>query len=178
MVHYVLQIKGIQAHQLLGDRESAELHGRASRSAKDALRWIRHVVDKAIDYAYSLEHSPSVVEQAKLYIRQHLSDMISREDVANHVYLNPDYLTRVFKRETGMSISDYLLEQRLEVAAELLAGTELPVSVVAVRIGYANFSHFSRMFKKCKGMNPLEYRQSRQSASSATDGRENGSKKS
>ncbi|WP_336772501.1 response regulator [Paenibacillus sp. MMO-58] len=166
MVHYVLQIKGIQAHQLLSDSLSAERFARAGRSAKDAVIWIRHMVDKSLDYMNSLEHSPSVVEQAKTYIHQHLAEEISREDIASHVFLNPDYLTRIFKRETGMSISDYLLQQRLRIAAELLANTDLAVSAVASRIGYANFSHFSRIFKKYMGINPLEYRQSQESRKS------------
>ncbi|TYP74590.1 response regulator [Paenibacillus methanolicus] len=162
MVHYVLHLKGIMAHQLLSDRESTELFARASRSAKDAVLWIRHIVGKSLDYADTETLAPSVVARAKAYIQQHLAGEISREDIASHVYLNPDYLTRIFKRETGLSISDYLLRQRLGIAAELLASTDQPVSAVAVRIGYANFSHFSRMFKKYTGMNPMEYRQSRQ----------------
>lgn len=178
MVHYILQVKGIQAHQLLSDSQSVERFARASRSAKDALIWIHHIVGKSLDYMNSLEHSPSVVEQAKAYIHQHLADVISREDIASHVYLNPDYLTRIFKRETGMSISDYLLQQRLSIAAELLVNTDLAVSAVASRIGYANFSHFSRIFKKYMGINPLEYRQSRQSMRSSDESRESDSVKS
>ncbi|SFS54371.1 response regulator [Paenibacillus sp. BC26] len=160
MVLYVLQVKGILAHQLLSDPVSVDLSSRASRSAKDARIWIRYIVEKSLDFAESLEHSPSVVEQVKAYIQQNLAEVISREDIASHVYLNPDYLTRIFKRETGMSISDYLLKQRLGIAAELLANTDLSVSAIAQRIGYANFSHFSRMFKKYMQVNPLEYRQS------------------
>ncbi|MGO4110828.1 response regulator transcription factor [Paenibacillus sp. YAF4_2] len=166
MVHYVLQIKGIQAHLLLSDTKSVELYARSGRSAKDVLIWLRYIVNKSLDYIESLEHSPSVVEQAKAYIQQHLADVISREDIAGHVYLNPDYLTRIFKRETGMSISDYLLQQRLHIAAELLVNTDLSVSAVATRIGYANFSHFSRIFKKYMGINPLEYRHSSESRES------------
>ncbi|NIK70393.1 MULTISPECIES: response regulator [unclassified Paenibacillus] len=177
MVHYVLQIKGIQAHQLLSDGMSAERFARAGRSAKDALIWVRHLVGKSIDYMHSLEQTPSVVEQAKAYIQQHLADEISREDIASHVYLNPDYLTRIFKRETGMSISDYLLQQRLHIAAELLTNTDLAVSAVASRIGYANFSHFSRIFKKYMGINPQEYRQSR-SQPQAQESRQSDSVKS
>lgn len=178
MVHYVLQVKGIQAHQLLSDRQSVELYARASRSAKDALAWARHIVNQSLDYVERLAHTPNVVEQAKTYIRQHLAEEISREDIASHVFLNPDYLTRIFKRETGMSLSDYLLQQRLGIAAELLEGTELAVSAIAAKIGYANFSHFSRMFKKYMKVNPLEYRQARQLSRGKGESRESENKKS
>ncbi|MBB6694057.1 response regulator [Cohnella xylanilytica] len=178
MVHYVLQVQGIQAHRLLGDRQSADLYARAGRSAKDALNWIRHVVGKSLDFAASLEQAPSVVERAKAYIRERLAEVISREDIAGHVYLNPDYLTRVFKKETGLSISDYLLQQRLGIAAELLANTDLSVGAIAARIGYANFSHFSRIFKKYMGVNPLDYRQSRIQPGASGESRESDKGKS
>lgn len=158
MLYYVLQLKGIQAHQLLGDHRSLDLHAASARSATDSLVWIRHIVGRAMEFASSLEHSPSVIEKVKAYIRQHLSEDLSREDIAGQVFLNPDYLTRIFKKETGMSISDYLLQQRLGMAAGLLANTEMSVSSIAAQIGYANFSHFSRMFKKYMKMSPLEYR--------------------
>lgn len=159
MVYYVLQVKGIQAHQLFGDAESLDLYSKSTRSVTDSLDWIRNTVRKAADFSSAVEHSPSVVEKVKEYIHQHLSEDLSREDIASHVYLNPDYLTRIFKKETGMSISDYLLQQRMNIAARLLANTGLTVSSIAAQIGYANFSHFSRMFKKYHGKSPLEYRQ-------------------
>ncbi|KOP65587.1 AraC family transcriptional regulator [Bacillus sp. FJAT-18019] len=159
MFYYVLQVKGIQAHQLFGDPESLDLYAKSSRSATNSLMWVQHLIGKAADFTSSVEHSPSVVEKVKEYIHQHLSEDLSREDIASQVFLNPDYLTRVFKKETGMSISDYLLQQRLNIAASLLANTGLSVSSIAAQIGYANFSHFSRMFKKYYGKSPLEYRQ-------------------
>ncbi|NWL86304.1 DNA-binding response regulator [Paenibacillus sp. 79R4] len=159
MVYYVLQIKGIQAHRLFGDPESLDLYARSVQSATNSLAWMQHLIGKAADFTSSMEHSPSVVEKVKEYIQQHLSEDLSREDIASQVYLNPDYLTRIFKKETGMSISDYLLQQRLNIAASLLANTGLSVSSIAAQIGYANFSHFSRMFKKYYDKSPLEYRQ-------------------
>jgi two-component system response regulator YesN len=130
-----------------------------------------------MDFVASIEQSESVVDKAKAYIRRNLAEDLSRENIASHVYLNPDYLTRIFKKETGLSISDYLLQQRLDIAAELLESTDSSVSAIGAKIGYANFSHFSRMFKKHKNMNPLEYRNSRQQAA-ASESRESGSKKS
>lgn len=159
MFYYVLHIKGIQAHRLFGDSESLELHSRSARSAAHSIGWLEHLMRKAADFASAVEHSSSVVEKVKEYIRQHLAKELSREDIAGQVYLNPDYLTRIFKKETGMSISDYILQQRLSIAANLLANTSLSVSLIAAEIGYVNFSHFSRMFKKYYNKSPLEYRQ-------------------
>ncbi|WP_391573705.1 response regulator [Cohnella sp.] len=178
MVYYTLQVKGIQAHQLFGDRRSTELIAASMRSAADSLNWLRHMGDKAIGIIADIDQSQSVVDKVKAYIRENLDKDISREDIANSVYLNPDYLTRIFKKETGLSISDYLLHQRLEIAAGLLVNTEMSVSSIAGKIGYANFSHFSRMFKKVMQLNPVEYRSKHQADHAADRSRESGREKS
>jgi two-component system response regulator YesN len=115
-----------------------------------------------MEYAQSIAQSRSVVERVMDFIKLHMAEDLSREDIANHVFLNPDYLTRIFKKETGMAVSDYLLHERLKLAQELLAKTDMPISSVASHIGYSNFSHFSRMFKKHTTLNPNEYRQLQQ----------------
>ncbi|HZG85570.1 response regulator transcription factor [Paenibacillus sp.] len=159
MLYYVLQTKGIQAHQLFSDDVSVELAARATRSVTDIEAWMNHAVRKAIEYVSSIEQSQSVIERVKHFIKLNIAKDLSREDIANHVFLNPDYLTRIFKKETGMAVSDYLFQERLKLAQELLTKTDMPISAVASHIGYANFSHFSRMFKKYTDLNPNEYRQ-------------------
>lgn len=158
MAYYALQVKGFQAHQLFSDSSSTSLYMAATKSATDAMNWIAHILDKSITFLASVDQTQSVADKARAYIQEHLAEDISREDIANHVFLNPDYLTRIFKKETGMSVSDYLLQQRLGMAAGLLVNTDLSVSSIASKVGYANFSHFSRMFKKYMHLNPVEYR--------------------
>lgn len=162
MVYHVLKVKGIQAHQLFADRLSTELLSMSMRSAVDSFNWIRHILNCSLEVIASIEQSQSVVDKTKVYIREHIDEAISCEDIASNVYLNPDYLTRIFKKETGMSISDYLLHERLEIAAALLVNTDMSVSAIASKIGYANFSHFSRIFKKHRQLNPGEYRNQHQ----------------
>lgn len=164
MLYYSLQMNGIQAHQLFSDNRSLELSSAANRSVTDLISWMHDAVSKALEYANSVGQSQSVVERVKSYIKQHISEDLSREDIANYVFLNPDYLTRIFKKETGMAVSDYLLQERLKFAKELLTKTDMPIGAIASHIGYANFSHFSRMFKKYTDLNPIEYRQTHQSS--------------
>jgi two-component system response regulator YesN len=64
----------------------------------------------------------------------------------------------VFKKETGMSISDYLQQTRIEYAKELLLNTDQSVSEIANASGYSNLSYFSAIFKKITGTSPGEYR--------------------
>ncbi|MCC3374472.1 helix-turn-helix domain-containing protein [Cohnella sp. REN36] len=162
MVHYVLQLKGLQANEvfsenLLTDRPEAVL-----QSVRAFREWALYVVEVAVNRLFATEDNVPIVERVKRFIRQQIGELeLSREEIARHVYLNPDYLTRLFKKETGLSISDYLQQQRIEFAKGLLERTEKSISDVAVASGYSNLSYFSTIFKKSVGMTPADYRKSR-----------------
>ncbi|WP_433940457.1 response regulator transcription factor [Paenibacillus lautus] len=158
-IYYVLNLKGIQAHELFSDPVSAELSANSTRSVSDMMIWVRHVVNKALKHG----EVESVVDKVKKYISLHLEDdELTRDKIAAQTFLNPDYLSRLFKRETGLSISDYLLHERIRMAAELIAKTEMPISQVAGSVGYTNLSHFTTIFRKYMDYSPIEYRQRKQ----------------
>ena len=98
------------------------------------------------------------IEKTQKYIRDNISRELGRDDVAAYVFLNPDYLSRLFKKNTGYSISEYIFKVRMSVACELLTKTDLSVSKVAMSCGYTHLAHFSKMFKKETGMTPNSYR--------------------
>lgn len=159
MIYYVLNLKGIQAHQLFSDSLSAELSGNSTRSVSDMELWVQHVINKALKHA----EVESVVDKVKKYIALHLEDdELTRDKIAAQTFLNPDYLSRIFKRETGFSISDYLLQERIRMAAELITKTKMPISQVAGSVGYTNLSHFTTIFKKYMDCSPIEYRHKHQ----------------
>ncbi|WP_040949395.1 response regulator transcription factor [Gorillibacterium massiliense] len=158
MVYSYLQTKGIQAHRLFGDDQSIELSMRAARSVIDMIDWIDHIVGTSIQHDKMTKQSESVVERVAAFITKNLDQTLSREDIAKHVFLNPDYLDRLFKRETGISVTEFLFRERMTVAQNLLLRTDMPVSAIAARVGYLNFSHFSRVFKKYSSKNPIEFR--------------------
>ncbi len=98
------------------------------------------------------------VQRAMDYIRRNLDKDLSRADIAEAIYLNPEYLSRLFKRETGFSLNDYIVTEKMRTAQSLLGDTNIPVSIIATKVGYSNFSYFSQVFKKYTGLSPLEYR--------------------
>lgn len=98
------------------------------------------------------------VELAEAYIRSHLNQPILVTDVADHVHLSSEYFTRLFKRETGQNIKDYIIQAKVDAAKDLLARSDIPVSLIALEMGYDNFSHFTQIFKKICGVTPSEYR--------------------
>lgn len=160
MVYSTLRQRGIQAHELLGDDQSSRLYDHSSHSVKDLIIWIKHVITKAAGYTREMDQADTVVQKAQKYIGLNLEQELTREAVANYLYLNPDYLDRIFKKETGMSVTKFLIQERLEKAREMLEKTEMPIGDIALIFGYKNMSHFSTVFKKYTGHNPVDYRRS------------------
>ncbi|WP_123039612.1 response regulator transcription factor [Cohnella candidum] len=167
IVYSYLDDMGIQAHQLFQDPVSVESLERSTHSVTDLKVWSDHLIDKAFRYAAELKESASVVDKVKAYITKHLEQELNRENIAASFFLHPDYINRLFKKETGMSMTEFLLHERLRMATELLEKTEQPVTVIAANIGYTNLSHFAKIFRKHTGLNPNEYRQSKRNEGKA-----------
>lgn len=123
------------------------------------------LVQFAIGYVSQRISAPqkneSPVEQAVRYIQQNIEKDLHRSDVADAIFMNSDHLSRLFKKELGVSMKDFIISEKIRVAQSLLKSTNLPVSLVASKVGYSNFSYFSQTFKRETGMTPGEYRNGR-----------------
>jgi len=104
----------------------------------------------------------NTIAKVQHFIEANLHVDLNREAIAEHVYLNPAYLSRLFRKETGQSLTDYSVNLRMERAKHELEMTNVKISDIAVSVGYSNFSHFSKLFKKTTGLTPLEYRKKHQ----------------
>ncbi|MFD2331026.1 response regulator [Cohnella sp. GCM10020058] len=155
MIHYHLQKKGLSASQLLLDGDGLVQGAAPPRTLeqmeKYGSEWIGAI-------HRSLFQNESVVQRLRAYIADHLGENVTREMLAEYVHLNPAYLSRLFKKETGLSITDYLLGERMRMARELISRSALPISEIARTLGYNNFSYFSRMFRKVYHANPQQFR--------------------
>jgi transcriptional regulator GlxA family with amidase domain len=80
-------------------------------------------------------------------------------EIASEVGVHPVHLSRVFRSHFGVSLGAYVRRQRLDWAARLLAGSDEPLSDLALRAGFADQSHFTRLFKRHTGLTPERYRQ-------------------
>lgn len=92
------------------------------------------------------------------YIHYHLHERITVPILANHVHLNPTYLSELFARETGTTISQYVTGQRMEAARNMLTYSKYSLGEIAQILAYRSQSHFSKVFKDHTGMTPSEYR--------------------
>lgn len=158
MIHTVLKQRQISAYDLFSDERFDRLRERSLLSLPDMKRYLEYIVRTASDYMSFTSESQSVVGRVKEYINSHLSEEITRNSMAKIVYLNSDYLARLFKKETGQSLGAYLQDRRIHEAKKLLVQTNIQVNEIAQRVGYDNFSYFSHTFREKTGVTPNEYR--------------------
>ncbi len=100
-----------------------------------------------------------LVERSKKYVHDHINQEITRNDVATHVGLSPEYLSSFFKRETGNTLSEFIKTERIAFAKRLLKQTNLPISIISDNVGFDSLAYFSSVFRSVVGCTPREYRQ-------------------
>lgn len=157
IVFVYLHSKEIQATKLFANDAFASLESQATDSLVNMMRYQVHLISLTIDYVTEVEQSDSIVQRAKNYVHQHYKEDISRTEIAESVFLTPEYMAKMFKKETGISLKQYISDYRISKAKELLANPAVRISDVAADVGYDNFSYFSTVFKKTTGYTPVEY---------------------
>ena len=164
MVYSWLGSMNIYAHMLFDNEENNKIYGRAALSSHNMMQYLEYLLSKAMEYKDVVERPHTIVDTIRDYMDHHFQENLSRDDLSRLVFLNPDYLSRLFKKEMGLSISSYLIQKRIDLAKELLSTTRTPVSVISSQAGYDNFAYFTKVFKEKTGMSPNEYRKNCQSA--------------
>ncbi|QMV43971.1 response regulator transcription factor [Cohnella cholangitidis] len=145
-------------NELLRGEQTHQLSQKAETSLADFLRWAKYTVEKMKFYVEQNIEALNPVDKTKKYIEARISEEITVEDIAQQVHLNSDYLTRIFKKELGISISKYIINRKMEIAKELLKRTDKSIGDIAMAVGYFNYSSFNRIFNKVVGMSPQEYK--------------------
>ncbi|WP_370836186.1 helix-turn-helix domain-containing protein [Clostridium tertium] len=119
---------------------------------KMILDYTEHV-NKVKMYNYS-----SAILKCQKYIFQHLYEKISLSILADYSSMNPCYLSHLFKKEVGVSISDYIQKERIEESKKLILSGKKSLVDIYVPLGFIDQSHFSKTFKKFVGITPKEYK--------------------
>lgn len=122
------------------------------------LELIFRLANQEVTVASKKAYSP-IVLQAIEYIDRNFKEDIKLDDVSNAVGLTPVYLHKLFYKTTGQTPHQLLLEKRLTMAKELLAGSDMSLVNVAAESGFSSQSYFNAVFKKHYGMTPLAFRQ-------------------
>lgn len=99
------------------------------------------------------------VRRAIDFINENYENEICRENIANHLQLNPDYLSRLFHRECGFELKEYVHQIKIEKSKKLLSSRyDMKVKDVAEAVGISDTAYFCRFFKQRTGLTPMEFR--------------------
>ncbi|MBO9604905.1 MAG: helix-turn-helix domain-containing protein [Paenibacillaceae bacterium] len=102
--------------------------------------------------------SNAIIEKAKAIIESQADRHLSQQVLAEKLAIHPVWLSRLFKKETGRTFSDYVTDVRMERAKQLLRDSSMRIYEIASLLGYQDLQHFGKVFKKRAGVTPKEYR--------------------
>lgn len=131
-------------------------------TVQEICEWFSQILVKMInlqlnkdDKKYSFR-----IKEAIEYIEKNYNKDISLEEISDEIGLHKGYLCRLFKQETGINITDYIINYRIEKAKKLIATTNDKLYEIAEKVGFSNAQYFSLKFRKITGKTPIEYRES------------------
>lgn len=131
------------------------------RSTEQMIQYMKDLFTEAMKLRDSLSQDKysRLLEEAQKYVKENYSsNEISLNMVASHIGISPSYFSTIFRQETGRTFTEYLTEQRMGKARELLRCTSKKTAEIAYDIGYKDAHYFSYIFKKTQGITPKEYR--------------------
>ena len=148
---------------ILSDPIYLRLDEAAISSEFAMVQWFTYLMNKIFSMTEEkkVKEDRSLTEQIIDYIRMHYTEEINRNTLAEEFHFTAGYIGRLFRKDMGMTLNDYINLMRVKKAEHLLLNTENKIIDVALEVGYDNFTYFSSVFKKYNGECPAEYRKNR-----------------
>lgn len=158
VLYSFLKSKGIHTNSIFHSDVYHILANNAKNSMNDMEMYLQYIIKTAQKHIESSSGDKAIAKSIQDYVDQHYAEDINRSILTDLFYLDEDYASKLFKKETGISFKNYIILKRIEVAKNLLLTTTLPINTIADNVGYGNYSYFTRLFKKITGVTPIEFR--------------------
>lgn len=128
-------------------------------SILNSRQWIKNILFGCCEFVGKMDKNKhrTIISRIIEYIRTNYRTITSVEQIAAELYISAGYAKNMFKKHTGQTIFDYLIETRINEAKKLLANPDVKVYEVSELVGYSNKTHFAETFKRKTGLNPKEY---------------------
>lgn len=128
-------------------------------SWKEAVEYIYLICEVIFDIQNkeSTKRSDQVIKLVREFIEEHLDEELSLVRLSEQVYLNPSYLSRLYKKVTGENLSEYIDRVRIQKAKKLMEGGNTKIHEIGKQVGYENAASFTRFFRKMTFSSPQEY---------------------
>ena len=137
-----------------------------AESLHDSTHIMNLHLNMVLDYTDRVQKIKSSGMQSKFirnindYLEEHLSDGIRVQDIADHMQMTRNHLSTKFKAETGITLSDYITQKKIEEARQLLKHSDRSLVEISNYLGFSSQSHFQNTFKRITQMTPRQYRES------------------
>lgn len=123
---------------------------------------LHHIMAKDFTGKMLIQKKSSVLSKPVIqcvdYIYSHIKDRITVQSLSEHTGLSCNYLSRIFKQNLGVSISEYIREQKIEKATHLLRYSDQSIIEISNYLSFSSQSHFIQIFESYTGMTPKKYR--------------------
>ncbi len=110
---------------------------------------------------YANPHYSKVSKKAIDYVLYHMTSHVSVNDIAESLFINPSYLSRVFKEDTGQGLLSFINHEKIKQAVLLIKSNQYSLTQVAVITGFNSYNNFAKIFKKIMGKSPRDFSKSR-----------------
>jgi two-component system response regulator YesN len=151
---------GAKIEEMLGIRYGFVTELARIKDQETLCLWVVKVFEKLMDGIYETRHAKNYKRLSKAlnFIETHYGDSLTVEQIAKEIYLSPSRLSHIIKSELGITFGDYISKVRVERAKVLLKDRELPISEIALEVGFPDQSYFTKVFKKIERCTPMKFR--------------------
>jgi YesN/AraC family two-component response regulator len=152
---------GTKIEEVLGMRYRFITESAAIKNQEDLCIWVAHLLEKLMDGIYQTRHAKNYqrLEKTLSFIEAHYHESITVGRIAKEVCLSPSRLSHIVKDELGITLRECVSKMRVDKAKNLLREKELPISQIALEVGYPDQSYFTKVFKKVEKCTPKTYRE-------------------
>ena len=160
-VQLILNESGEGWKDVLGSDEKVWDRLQRFETVQESSQWMQRILCSVSRFLGERQEQKEqkLIEQVRRYVADHLQDDLHLEGIARHFFYSTNYLNSRFKKETNMTISEYITRQKIEASKKKLLQTHDTVAEIAAQVGYEHVSYFNYVFKKWEGMTPREFRQ-------------------
>ncbi len=150
---------GIQQIFNLNNDYIAEIEG--FQTLEKLSRWLNSVINRYVSYVFEfkdVKHT-DIIYKITAYIKTNYMNKLSLDDIAEYVYLSKTYVSKIFKEDMNVTLSEYINKVRIEKSKTLLLDSSLTIADVANLVGYEDQSYFTKKFKTMVGASPGKYKE-------------------
>ena len=136
------------------------------KDLEDLSVWVSNIMQRFISLTFEFDKAKhaDIIYRVIDYIKNNYRERISLDELAKKTFLSKTYLSSLFKKETGYSISEYINDIRVDKSQSLLKDSDLSITDIAEMCGFEDQSYYTKVFKKVTGITPKKYRESRGTA--------------